>query len=216
MNETSFIELLPLKHLIVVACFFEFKRHKEKIMTSIPGTDFDYLFALLVVEVSLSLVTGQNLIWSDEETRLYLELRLEENLKGNIRKHIVNEVGRQTIISKFYDTFGEKHTWIKFRNKFNTCKKQYSGFKKLTHRTGMSYHPNGSIDMSDDWWDERYKEWPGARKIKDKPMPNADLMEQMLGSIHITGAEGWSAQQGESHLDNNMMLDEDEAASEST
>jgi len=97
-------------------------------------------------------------VWNDEQTRFYLELRIEEKLKGNIRNQNVNDVGRQTIIDRFYEVYGERHTWRKFGVKFTTCKKQYEGFKKLTHnRTGLGYYPNGSIRMSDDWWNERCK-----------------------------------------------------------
>lgn len=46
-----------------------------------------------------------------------------------------------------------------------------------------------------------FQEWPGARKIKDKPVANVDLMERVFGTVHISGAEGWTAQQGEEYLD---------------
>ncbi|KAF2613230.1 hypothetical protein F2Q70_00008068 [Brassica cretica] len=44
-------------------------------------------------------------------------------------------------------------------------------------------------------------EWPSARKLKDKPVANMDLMEKVFGTVHISGGEGWTAQQGEDHLD---------------
>jgi len=184
----------------------------------------------------------KSLAWSDEQTRLYLELRIDEKLKGNIRKHTVNEAGRQSIIDKFYEVYGVRHQWKKFGIKFTTCKKQYETFRKLTHnRTGLGYFANGSIDMSEDWWNERckvnnsilsflywfmsplvflisvsfvvlivcFQEWSGARKIKDKPVPNTDLMQKVFGTCHISGAEGWTAQQGEKTLDKTMSMYED-------
>ncbi|CAN6807380.1 unnamed protein product, partial [Brassica oleracea] len=65
------------------------------------------------------------LAWSDEQTRFYLQLRIEEKLKGNVRKQNVNDAGRQSIIDKFYEAYGERHLWKKFGIKHNTCKKQY-------------------------------------------------------------------------------------------
>ncbi|KAF8106517.1 hypothetical protein N665_0138s0007 [Sinapis alba] len=59
-------------------------------MTSIPGTD------------------------SDEQTRFILQLTLDEKLKGNIRKQVVNEVERQAIMDKFYEKFGIRIPWRKF------------------------------------------------------------------------------------------------------
>jgi len=46
-------------------------------------------------------------VWNDEQTRFYLELRIEEKLKGNIRNQNVNDVGRQTIIDRFYEVYGK-------------------------------------------------------------------------------------------------------------
>ncbi|KAG7592245.1 Myb/SANT-like domain [Arabidopsis thaliana x Arabidopsis arenosa] len=159
----------------------------------------------------MSTIEGSdNLAWSDEQTRFYLQLRLDEKLKGNIRKDKVNEAGRQFIIDKFYEVYGKRHPWKKFGIKFTTCKKQYETFRKLTHnRTGLGYYANGSIHMSEDWWNDRCKEWPGARKIKDKPVPNTDLMQKVFGTCHISGAEGWTAQQGEKHLDKTMSMYEE-------
>ena len=44
-------------------------------------------------------------------------------------------------------------------------------------------------------------------------MANADLMEQIFSGVHVSGAEGWSAQQGENELDN-TEVENDDAASE--
>ncbi|KAG2275605.1 hypothetical protein Bca52824_058160 [Brassica carinata] len=160
-------------------------------MTSIPGTD--------------------NITWSDEQTRFFLQLRLDENLKGNIRKQMVNEAGRQAIVDKFYEAFGIKIPWRKFGIKYNTCKKQYESFKKLTrNRTGLDFDSTGFINMSEDWWNERCKEWPCARKFKDKPVANMDLMEKVFGTVYISGGEGWSAQQGEDVLDTKHSDHDDE------
>ncbi|KAG2284292.1 hypothetical protein Bca52824_055512 [Brassica carinata] len=153
-------------------------------------------------------------LWSDEQTRFVLQLRIEEELKGNMRNKVLNETARLTVADKFYDTYGVRHPWIKFRNKFNSCKKQYRAMKRLTHnRTGLGYHPDGSIDMSDDWWEQCCKEWPGARKYKDKPVPNTYLIEHIFSGVHVSEAEGWSAQQGENELAN-MEVENDDVASE--
>ncbi|EOA19196.1 hypothetical protein CARUB_v10007874mg [Capsella rubella] len=152
-----------------------------------------------------------NLVWSDEQTRFYLQLRVDEKLKGNIKKQNVSEAGRQSIIDKFYEVYGERHPWKKFGIKFTTCKKQYESVRKLIDdRTGLGYHSNGSINMSEDWWNERCKEWSGARKLKDKPVPNVDLMEKVFGTVDISGAEGLIAQQGEEHLDSMHLYQDDD------
>ncbi|CAN7030640.1 unnamed protein product, partial [Brassica oleracea var. botrytis] len=118
----------------------------------------------------------------------FLQLRVDENLKGNIRKQMVNEAGRQAIIDKFYEEFGIKIPW-RFGIKYNTCKKQYDSFRKLTrNRTGLGFDSTGFIYMS-------------ARKFKDKPITNIDLMEKVPETVYISGGEGWSAQQGEDVLD---------------
>ncbi|CDY08920.1 BnaC08g11500D [Brassica napus] len=187
-------------------------------MTSIPGTDVSIFPSNLLFDLSFVKYfsyclesLNKNLTWSDEQTRFFLQLRLDDNLKGNIRKQMVNEAGRQAIIDKFYEAFGVKIPWRKFGIKYNTCKKQYESFKKLTrNRTGLGFDSTGFINMSEDWWNERCKEWPGARKFKDKPIANMDLMEKVFGTVYISGGEGWSAQQGEDVLDTKHSDHDDE------
>ncbi|KAL0650971.1 hypothetical protein Bca4012_093662 [Brassica carinata] len=53
-------------------------------------------------------------------------------------------------------------------------------------------------------------EWPGARKFKDKPIANMDLMKKVFGTVYISGGEGWSAQQGEDVLDTKHSDHDDE------
>uniref|UniRef100_A0A0D3BGL5 Myb/SANT-like domain-containing protein n=1 Tax=Brassica oleracea var. oleracea TaxID=109376 RepID=A0A0D3BGL5_BRAOL len=173
-----------LKHLgSLLSCAGEFSDTTSLGNPSLPLSD--YLFKLQW-HMSLEVI--------DEQTRFVLQLRIEEELKGNVKNKVLHETARKTIADKFYDTYG--------------------AMKRLTHnRTGQGYHPDGSIDMSDDWWEQRCKEWPGARKYKDKPVANADLMEQIFSGVHVSGAEGWSAQQGENELDN-MEVENDDAASE--
>ena len=55
-----------------------------------------------------------------------------------------------------------------------------------------------------------FQEWPGARKFKDKPVANMDLMEKVFGTVYISGGEGWSAQQGEDVLDTKHSEHDDE------
>ncbi|KAL0663979.1 hypothetical protein Bca4012_100816 [Brassica carinata] len=57
--------------------------------------------------------------------------------------------------------------------------------------------------------------WPGARKFKDKPVANMDLMEKVFGTVYISGGEGWSAQQGEDVLDTKYTDHDDEDDAES-
>ncbi|CAN7042069.1 unnamed protein product, partial [Brassica rapa subsp. trilocularis] len=44
-------------------------------------------------------------------------------------------------------------------------------------------------------------EFPSARKLKENPLANVDLLENVFGAVHVSGAEGWTAQQGEDSLD---------------
>ncbi|CAD5318230.1 unnamed protein product [Arabidopsis thaliana] len=134
---------------------------------------------------------SDSLAWSDEQTRLYLELRIDEKLKGNIRKHTVNEPGRQSIIDKFYEVYGVRHQWKKFGIKFTTCKKQYETFRKLTHnRTGLGYFANGSIDMSEDWWNERCKIPPTQDAEHDADAESWQIPPSNIGNGPSTSTFG--------------------------
>ena len=52
-----------------------------------------------------------SLAWTDEQTQFYLQLIIKEKLKGNDRKQNMNEAGRESIIDKFYEAYGERHPW---------------------------------------------------------------------------------------------------------
>ncbi|XP_024014626.1 uncharacterized protein LOC112088514 [Eutrema salsugineum] len=108
----------------------------------------------------------------------------------------MNQTGKDFIIKKFEERFRRGYQWEKFKNKYDSSKKSWVKFNKLTrNRTGLGYDEMGRLDMSDDWWDQREAEWPGAKKYRNKPIPNMDLFEDEFGAITVTGAEGWSAQQ---------------------
>ena len=134
-------------------------------MTSIHGTDVSIFPSNLLFDLSFVKYfsyclesLNKNLTWSDEQTRFFLQLRLYENLKGNIRKQMVNEAVRHAIMDKFYEAFGINIPWRKFGIKYNTCKKQHESFKKLTqNRMGLGFDSTGFINMSEDWWNERCK-----------------------------------------------------------
>ncbi|XP_022561083.1 uncharacterized protein BNAC07G36710D isoform X2 [Brassica napus] len=131
--------------------------------------------------------------------------------KGNKTRNGLNTTAKEFIVKTFEEKYGEKHIWDRFKNKYDTCRRIYVSVKKLIHnRTGMGYDDMGRINMSDDWWQERIKEWPGARKYKNKHVPNIDLFEEKFGAITVTGAEGWSAQQEESSLDSRVSGNNDE------
>lgn len=133
-------------------------------MTSISGSDISiflfnlsYMIECFFLRV-VRMISYKNLSWSDEQTRFYLQLRVEEIEKGNLRMQNANDTARKTIIEKFSERFGERHEWKKFGSKLTTCKKQFDSHKKLVHnRTGLGYFPDGSIDMFEDWWGERIK-----------------------------------------------------------
>ena len=112
----------------------------------------------MVPDFKSSIFKIKSLAWTDEQTRFYLQLRIEEKLKGNDRKQNVNEAGRQSIIEKFFDAYGERHPWRKFEIKHTTCKTQYTKYKQLINkRTGLGFDAYGLIEMSDDWWNELFK-----------------------------------------------------------
>ncbi|KAG2313850.1 hypothetical protein Bca52824_016972 [Brassica carinata] len=131
--------------------------------------------------------------------------------KGNKTKAGINQTGKEFIINKFEERFGKRHVWERFKNKYDISRKAYMKFKRLIHnRTGMGYDSMGRIDMSDDWWEARIAEWPKARKYKNKLIPNMDVFEAEFGAITVTGAEGWSAQQGEASLGSRMGVDSED------
>ncbi|KAF8095631.1 hypothetical protein N665_0328s0010 [Sinapis alba] len=93
-----------------------------------------------------------------------------------------------------------------FKNKYDTSRKKYTKIKRLTqNRTGLGFDNLGRFDMSDDWWNEREKEYPGIRKSACKEIDNMDLFEAESDGVVVTGAEGWIAQHGEARLNSRPL-----------
>ena len=71
----------------------------------------------------------------------------------------MNKVGKENIMVAFEDMFKKGYdSWQTFKNKYDTSRKKYTKFRKLTkNRTGLGFDNLGRIDMSDDWWSEREK-----------------------------------------------------------
>ncbi|CAF2156990.1 unnamed protein product [Brassica napus] len=154
--------------------------------------------------------------WTDEECRYFFTLYADEKKKGNKTRLGMSLTRRDFIINKFEERFGKRHIWDRFKNKIDISRKAYIKVKKLTHnRTGLVYDAMGRLQMPDAWWDDRIKEWPGARKYKKKTIPNMDMFEAEFGGVTVTGAEGWSAQQGEASLDFRVDAEKDEDESDS-
>ncbi|KAL0683786.1 hypothetical protein Bca4012_050634 [Brassica carinata] len=129
----------------------------------------------------------------------------------------MNKVGKENIMVAFEDRFKKGYdSWQTFKNKYDTSRKKYTKFRKLTkNRTGLGFDNLGRIDMSDDWWSEREKECPGIRRSIWKEEFNMDLFEEEFRAVVVTGAEGWSAQHGEASLNSRVGGDEgDEADSQ--
>ncbi|KAF8118664.1 hypothetical protein N665_0003s0039 [Sinapis alba] len=110
----------------------------------------------------------------------------------------------------FEEKFKRGYTdWQIFKNKYDTSRKRYTKFKKLTYnRTGIGFDDMGRIDMSDDRWNEREKEYPGIRKSVCKEIANWDLFEEEFRGVVITGSEGWSAHHGEASLSSRVGGDD--------
>uniref|UniRef100_A0A1J3G7A0 UPF0725 protein n=1 Tax=Noccaea caerulescens TaxID=107243 RepID=A0A1J3G7A0_NOCCA len=154
--------------------------------------------------------------WTDAECRYFFDLFEGEKKKGNKTKAGMNQTGKDFIAKKFEEKFGKKHIWNIFRNKYDTSRRIYARYKKLIYnRTGLGYDAMGRIDMSEDWWEQRKQEWPEAVNYKNKMLANMDVYDREFGAIVVTGAEGWSAQQGEASLDSRVGTEnnDDEADS---
>ncbi|KAL0716075.1 hypothetical protein Bca4012_065397 [Brassica carinata] len=157
--------------------------------------------------------------WTPEETRYFFQLYAEERKKGNKGATGMNKVGKKNIMDAFELRFKKRFSdWKRdYKNKYDTSRKKYIRIKTLTqNRTRLGYDNMGRILMSDDWWNEREKECPGIRRSACKEIDNMDMYEAEFGGVVVTGAEGWSAQHGETSLTSRVGEDngDDEADSQ--
>ncbi|CAH2078661.1 unnamed protein product, partial [Thlaspi arvense] len=119
--------------------------------------------------------------WSDEMTRLLLDLITLQKQAENSKGKSLSEQGKQNM-------FPITLNWNKVKNKLDNLKKQYELYRKITFGAiGLGFNPKtGSFDAPKHWWIDKIKAYREASKLRSNPL-------RCIPLLHV---ESWQPRRG--------------------
>ncbi|VVA98471.1 unnamed protein product [Arabis nemorensis] len=96
-----------------------------------------------------------------------------------------------------------------------TVKSKFSWTHEMSHEmlvnaTGLGFNEFGELHMSNDWWDQLIKACPDASKVRQYPLRDIPLLDNLYSKVTISVSEGWQHHDGPSQLSQDTELEEEE------
>ncbi|XP_019099558.1 PREDICTED: uncharacterized protein LOC109132409 [Camelina sativa] len=161
------------------------KQHRSEQSTDDPTTD------------------SKRFKWPPNLARGHLEICVEEKRKGNWQSKCLTEIGRMNLRAEFFKRFGLDWKYDKFRNRLDTVKRQHESYKRVIPDSSelRFCEQTGAIEMPFSWWENLIKEKPEAKTLRNYPIRDIPLIEQLFSEETISvGDDGWQHHDGASHL----------------
>ena len=108
---------------------------------------------LVVVLLRVGLAEMSKMVWDPYHTRLFCDICMEEVNGNNRDGGCLSRKGYKNLGDKFAEKTGERLTQKQFKNKWDSLKKDYTGWMELQNATGLGWDPiTKTMDADDDWW----------------------------------------------------------------
>ena len=98
--------------------------------------------------------------WTSQLTTSFCEVCVDEVLRGNRPNTHFTKQGWKNIEAAFENKTGRSYKYRKFKNKWDTLKKDWIVWKKLKKgtETGLGWDATkGTIAATDEWWERKLK-----------------------------------------------------------
>ncbi|KAK8568170.1 hypothetical protein V6N12_006730 [Hibiscus sabdariffa] len=139
-------------------------------------------------------------IWDRRLTIVFCDLCIKEILNGNRPGTHFKKVGWVKIVNSFENETGNPYTQKQLKNRWDLLKKEWKVWKKLKeNHTDLGWNPTkGTIDASEEWWENRLKVVPEAQRFKlvgiDPELE--DKLDQMFKGTVAMGDKAWVPSSG--------------------
>ncbi len=102
---------------------------------------------------------GEKAVWDAFHLKTFLDIAVEEVNAGHRPLGFLNRVGWKNVEDKFYAKTTKRLHKSQFKNKWDNLKGSYTTFMELKHAaTGLGWNEAvGTVDCSNDWWNEHIK-----------------------------------------------------------
>jgi hypothetical protein len=96
--------------------------------------------------------------WSPYHTKIFCKLYCDQIDLGYCNRGQMSKWGWKNIIEQYFQATELVHDNVTFDIKVRELKKEWSCVRKLQHKsTGLGRSADGSVNASDEWWEENNK-----------------------------------------------------------
>ncbi|XP_010558613.1 PREDICTED: uncharacterized protein LOC104827195 isoform X2 [Tarenaya hassleriana] len=134
--------------------------------------------------------------WTEEWSRIYLQLMLEQKNNGNWKGNNLSSIGKRNVVEQFSHITGNSWNWSKFKNRYEWFRKHFEMYRELTSRDDsreLVIDPeSGCLSMGDAWWEKKLKDFPrAAMKLRKNPLHDILLLEKVFHGTTVAAYKGW-------------------------
>ncbi|KAJ1422321.1 Myb/SANT-like domain [Sesbania bispinosa] len=174
------------------------------------GTDLDYKNAILVHATPISTIASEpsmsssshpkiKATWTPSLHKIFLDLCLQETLKGNKPGTHFTKEGWKNIMESFYSQSGLNYDRLQLKNHWDSTKEQWKIWCKLICTGYMKWDPsNHKFEASEEDWTNYLQANPEAAQFHFKELQFTDILETIFNGTTVTGETEPAMQQRKS------------------
>ncbi|KAI4299460.1 hypothetical protein L6164_032920 [Bauhinia variegata] len=134
--------------------------------------------------------------WTPPVHKIFLDICLQETLKGNKPGTHFKKEGWRNIVELFHAKSGLKYERIQLKNHWDATREQWKIWRKLIGTSYMKWdQSNKKFEASEDDWNNYLQENPEAAQFRLNEVQFADKLETIFNGTTITGETEPAVQQ---------------------
>ncbi|XP_027336030.1 L10-interacting MYB domain-containing protein isoform X2 [Abrus precatorius] len=196
------------------------KRQKDALLTSCGkdqerkrknvGRDCELKSAIMVNAIPISTIPSEQSMssssltkvkatWTLSVHKIFVDLCLQETLKGNKPGTHFTKEGWKNIMDSFYVKSGLNYDRLQLKNHWDSTKEQWKIWCKLIGTSNMKWDPyNQKFEASEEDWTNYLQENPEAAQFRYKELQFTDILETIFNGTTVTGETEPAVQQRKS------------------
>ncbi|XP_020220250.1 L10-interacting MYB domain-containing protein isoform X2 [Cajanus cajan] len=126
--------------------------------------------------------------WTPSVHKIFVDLCLQETLKGNKPGTHFTKEGWKNIMDSFYAITGLNYGRLQLKNHWDSTKEQWKIWCKLIGTSYMKWDPsNKKFEASEEGWINYLQENPEAAQFRFKELQFTDILETIFNGTTVTG-----------------------------
>ncbi|XP_062154599.1 L10-interacting MYB domain-containing protein isoform X6 [Alnus glutinosa] len=127
-------------------------------------------------------------IWMPDSHKIFIDLCLEQTLKGNKPGTHFTKQGWRSIVESFQKKTGLDYERLQLKNHWDITKEHWKVWSKLIGTTSMKWDPNtNNFGASEEDWANYLQANPEAAQFRFRELELADKLETIFDAMTITG-----------------------------